>query len=130
MVHAAAVSETPHISLHIRTKVLSAISSTGIGLRATLSLHLLFNMVHLMSAGGVTCCSAGKRVIGCSRDFWTLKKKGTAVKTLEMLVIAGGAFLSTTQNVVKKASGAERGSFSFSLYVFFTLQPVQLGLRF
>ena len=31
----------PRTTLHIRTKVLSAISSAGIGLRATLSLHML-----------------------------------------------------------------------------------------
>ena len=40
---------------------LSAISSTGIGLRATLSLHMLFNTVYLVGASGVTTTDPSTR---------------------------------------------------------------------
>ena len=53
MVHTAITFELPRTTLHIRTKVLSAISSAGIGLRATLSLHMFLVLnsygVHVVS---------------------------------------------------------------------------------
>ena len=42
MVHPAIPFELPRTTLHIRTKVLSAISSADFGLQATLSLYMFF----------------------------------------------------------------------------------------